>query len=172
MNSRPPALPATVPLSRLFPLFLSFQTRLTRLTRLTRPHSQPPPDRLCVHSSGGTGTSRTLTYEQSVRHGRLTCFSQYRQLFDFVDWLGVHWSVESFPGRDGLVGFVALAGGRRGEPVRSRPNRRDRANLLFCNGLRLSSPPGASCKRLELLTSGTGPGAWLSRARYCTSQLA
>jgi hypothetical protein len=70
-----------------------------------------PPDRLWIHSSGGTGASRTLTYEQDMRHGRLTCFSQYRQLFDFVDWLGVHWSEEAVSKRGEMVGFVALGGG-------------------------------------------------------------
>ena len=71
----------------------------------------PPPDRLWIHRNGGRGTPRTLTYEKEIRHARLTCFSQYRQLFDMVDWLGLYWSKEAHPETDALVGVVSIGPG-------------------------------------------------------------
>ena len=71
----------------------------------------PPPDRLWIHRKGGRGTSRTLTYEKEIRHARLTCFSQYRQLFDMVDWLGLYWSKEAHAKTGALVGVVSIGAG-------------------------------------------------------------
>jgi len=76
-----------------------------------RQHELPAPDRLWIHRSGGRGTSRTLTYGKNIRHARLTCFSQYRQLFDMVDWLGLYWSKAAGRKTDALVGVVSLGAG-------------------------------------------------------------